>query len=401
MSRKPSDRDIWDPRVPVEDNYHNWNADPQISEADLPGDGPWLVDLFCGAGGFSVGLGRAGFRPLLGVDIHRPSIDTYRRNHPGVATVLGDIRKVDERTIRALIGARSVALVTAGVPCQGFSLSNRKRWERDTRNFLFLEFVRVVRLLRPAYVQLENVSGLVSTSDGAFVRDISAAIAELGYSVESRMLNAADYGVPQRRERIFFMGARAGHPIAWPAPTHGPGREPYRTVRDAIGDLPPLGNAETKDRYDAKPQTEYQRLMRGNCTQLLNHEAPAHPRSTIEKIARTRPGEPMYPRFRQRIRLDWDQPSPTQVSGGIRPQFSFGHPGQPRGMSVRERCRIQSFPDHCFICGGIVQGRVQTGNAVPPLLAEAIGEMIFAGLHGHAPRRRALPKKPAQLGLPV
>ena len=116
--------------------------------------------------------------------------------------------------------------------------------------------------------------------------------------------------------------------------------------------------------------------MRGECAELLNHAAPTHPEETIKKIAATRPGEPMYPKFRQRIRLDWDAPSPTQVSGGIRPQFQFGHPRDARGLTVRERCRIQSFPDRFEIRGGTVQGRVQTGNAVPPLLAFAVANAL-------------------------
>jgi DNA (cytosine-5)-methyltransferase 1 len=103
---------------------------------------------------------------------------------------------------------------------------------------------------------------------------------------------------------------------------------------------------------------------------------PNHPLETIEKIKNTKPGEPMYPKFKQRIRLAWDIQSPTQVSGGIRPQFQFGHPEDARGLTIRERCRIQSFPDDFIVKGGIVQGRVQTGNAVPPLLAKALAQAI-------------------------
>ena len=106
--------------------------------------------------------------------------------------------------------------------------------------------------------------------------------------------------------------------------------------------------------------------------QLTNHKAPNHPQDTIEKIKNTKPGFPMYPKFKQRIRLAWDIQSPTQVSGGIRPQFQFGHPSDSRGLTIRERCRLQSFPDHFVVSGGIVQGRVQTGNAVPPFLAKAV-----------------------------
>ena len=106
---------------------------------------------------------------------------------------------------------------------------------------------------------------------------------------------------------------------------------------------------------------------------LTNHKAPNHPDATVARIANTPQGEPMYPKFRQRIRLAWDIQSPTQVSGGIRPQFQLGHPEDPRGLSIRERCRIQSFPDCFEVVGGFVQARVQTGNAVPPLLAKAVG----------------------------
>ena len=129
-----------------------------------------------------------------------------------------------------------------------------------------------------------------------------------------------------------------------------------------------------KNEYDQKPFTTYQQLMRKHSTdKLTNHRSPKHPKSTIERINSTIPG---YPRFKQRIRLAWDILSPTQVSGGIRPQFQLGHPSDNRGLSVRERCRIQSFPDDFEVKGGTVQARVQTGNSVPPLLAKAVGLVI-------------------------
>lgn len=175
---------------------------------------------------------------------------------------------------------------------------------------------------------------------------------------------------------MIFLASAKGYPIAWPEPEFGTPERPYRTVFDAIGDLPSLQPGERKSFYTTQPQTEYQKLMREGSVVLLNHEAPKHPQSTIKKIKNTEPGKPIYPRFTQRIRLSWDKPSPTQVAGGIRPQFQFGHPSDPRGLTVRERARIQSFPDWYHFFGGIVQGRVQTGNAVPPLLAKAIAEKI-------------------------
>ena len=115
--------------------------------------------------------------------------------------------------------------------------------------------------------------------------------------------------------------------------------------------------------------------------QLFNHCSPKHPKETIEKIASTRQGEPMYPKFKQRIRLNENAPSPTQLAGGIRPQFQFGHPTQPRGLSIRERARIQSFPDSYKFCGGTVQERVQTGNAVPPLMIYNIAKLIAEDIY--------------------
>ncbi|MBN1475447.1 DNA cytosine methyltransferase [Candidatus Sumerlaeota bacterium] len=382
MASRETALDVWDPRVAPEENITNWTGEPVLhSPREAPRrDEPLMVDLFSGAGGFSLGLAAAGFAPALGLDHHIPSARTYARAHPAAATILGDIRRVPEALIDEALDGRSVDLVTAGVPCQGFSLCNRKRHDADRRNFLFHEFIRVVRHLRPRAVILENVSGLRSADAGGFAARIEAAIAESGYHVEWRLLNAAEFGVPQERRRVFFVGLRSGHAFPWPRPTHGEGQRSFVTVWEAIGDLPPLEPGQSAEEYAEKPFSHHQRCMRRGSRSLTNHTAPHHPRATVERIARTAPGEPMYPRFRQRIRLHPDRPSPTQVSGGIRPQFSFGHPTQPRGLTVRERCRLQSFPDTCFIEGGTVQGRVQTGNAVPPLLAEAIGRALLRAL---------------------
>jgi DNA (cytosine-5)-methyltransferase 1 len=152
------------------------------------------------------------------------------------------------------------------------------------------------------------------------------------------------------------------------------------TVRDAIGDLPPLAAGQSKTKYGKSPTSALAKKLRGKQDVLLNHEAPNHPQATIDRIAATKPGAPLYDSFRQRIRLSWELPSPTQLSGGIRAQFQFGHPSQARGLTIRERCRIQTFPDHIWVSGGLVQARVQTGNAVPPILAEQIAKSIIKAL---------------------
>lgn len=377
----------WDPSVEVETNFYNWNGEPIVEFGARAQDLSKLghVDLFSGCGGFSTGFEFAGFETAVALDIHPPSLQTLRRNHPAVRSILGDIRKVDSSQLSAMIDAgRPGLVVTAGVPCQGFSLSNRKRHADDKRNFLFLEFARVAKQLKPDVVVLENVSGLVSTKDGAFKRDIASAIEELGYDVHFALLNAADYGVPQMRKRVFFVGVPKGSVWLFPKREFGLSSSPHRTVRDALlGDLPRLRAGTARHGYSGPPTSEFQRWLRAEHDDMLfNHEAPAHPQETIKRIRETRPGEPMYPAFKQRIRLHPDRPSPTQICGGIRPQFQFGHPTQARGLTIRERARIQSFPDWYEFAGGVTQGRVQTGNAVPPLLARAIAVQIGRLLSG-------------------
>lgn len=348
-----------------------------------------MLDLFCGAGGFAVGASWAGFQSLVGIDYLAPAMETWTSNHPDSIGCLGDIKKIDAAELKKMLqnrGVEHINLITGGVPCQGFSRTNRKHVDNDERNFLFKEYMRFVEVFKPDYIILENVSGLRSTAGGSFEKAIKESMESLGYSVNVRLLNAADYGVPQVRHRLLFVGVKRNVGLAteyiFP---DGEFKDAHRTVRDAISDLPCLENNETKDTYGSPPRTEFQKLMRGVSKKLAirrpkklsNHTAPNHPQETIDKIAQTKPGTPMYVKFKQRIRLQWEAASPTQLAGGIRPQFQFGHPEQSRGLSIRERARIQTFPDSYIFKGGTVQERVQTGNAVPPLLIYNISKPIM------------------------
>lgn len=352
--------------------------------ATAPSDLPGHLDLFCGPGGFATGFEAAGFDSLLGIDMHGPSILTYARNHPRALTMQADIRSVSADEIAGVL-PRAIQVISAGVPCEGFSKANRNRDKFvDERNFLYLEFLRIVEAFRPPYIVLENVRALTSHSKGFFKAEIEDGMRALGYDVEARILDAQEFGVPQRRRRVFFVGRLPGWWFEWPNPSHGPGLATPVTVRDAIGDLPPLASGESAAEYEGRPISPFGKRMRGESVTLHNHEAPNHPPETIRRIAETQQGQPMYESYRQRIRLHEERPSPTVVSGGIRPQFHYGHPTQARGLTVREQARLQSFPDNYFFEGGIVQGRVQTGDAVPPLLAQAVAEQIREGLvRGH------------------
>jgi len=373
------EKNIWDTSIKVEENGYYWNKEPLLKKGNNIGTKkPIVAELFCGCGGTSLGFEMAGFETVLGCDIHTPSIQTFQTNHPDCSTITGDIKKVNPEVIKELLNGRPLDVLIGGIPCQGFSLNNRKRHENDDRNFMYKEFARFVEILQPKVVVLENVSGMKST--GNFVNDIETHLSQIGnMTVKSQLLYAPDYGVPQRRTRLVFVGIR-GKEFDFEniVKTHGKGTgKDYVTIKDAIGDLPSLKTKETKSKYKKEPFSAYQVLMRLNTNgSVTGHTAPNHPLATVEKIKNTTPGEPMYTRFKQRIRLAWDILSPTQVSGGIRPQFQLGHPKDNRGLTIRERCRIQSFPDDFIIKGGTVQARVQTGNAVPPLLAKAVALAI-------------------------
>lgn len=382
---------IWDSSVPVEkspylhDSFVKYlNIDNFFhDETKLT-----MIDLFCGAGGFAVGASWAGFESVLGIDHFQPAMETWMYNHPYAIGCLGDIKQIDPEYVKTILGEKGVNkvhLITGGVPCQGFSIANRKHNDNDERNFLFLEYMRFVKVFAPDYIILENVSGMRSTAGGHFEKSIKGYMESLGYVVTIKLVNAADYGIPQFRQRLLFVGVHKGcgftEPYSFPI---GAFEGHPRTVADAISDLPELGNNEFSNRYLKPAITEYQRMMRGEgnidaiafADVLYNHVAPNHRPEVLAKISQTEPGKPMYDKFRQRIRLRSDAPSPTQLAGGIRPQFQFGHPTQVRGLTIRERARIQSFPDSYVFKGGIVQERVQTGNAVPPLLIYHITTVI-------------------------
>ena len=383
---------VWDRTVPVEKSAYIQEKESEffnINNFAVPKNSLTMLDLFCGAGGFSVGCSWAGFFPVLGVDHLKPAMATWKKNHTESIGCLGDIRQINPERIKQILlekGVKHINLITGGVPCQGFSIANRKHDDYDDRNFLFLDYMKFVKVFSPDYIVLENVSGLRSTAGGHFEKNIKNNMESLDYDVSINMVNAADYGVPQQRQRIIFVGVKKGRSLTIPyilVRGNFQSVDKYRTVEMAISDLPPLENNERIMTYSSMPQNDYQRLMRGEgripikkTLILNNHVSPNHPVETINKIRNTKQGMPIYQRFKQRIRLALKAPSPTQLAGGIRPQFQFGHPTQPRGLSIRERARIQSFPDSYEFVGGIVQERVLTGNAVPPLMIYEIVKHI-------------------------
>jgi DNA (cytosine-5)-methyltransferase 1 len=358
-----------------------------------------VVDLFSGAGGLSLGFKMAGYKLAFALDVDWDAIRTYMANNPEVPWLCKDVRKISVKEIEDVAGLKKgdFDIMMAGIPCEGYSQLNRRYDPSDPRNYLFLEFLRLTKAFQPKAILIENVPGMFKRDKGLFKRAIEEALHKIGYTVFTVELNALNFGVPQKRERVFFAGFLGPiRDFSPPPPTHASTKsllsyinrkdnekesKRYLTVWDAISDLPSLRPGEAKRVYEGPPRTEYQKLMREGATMLYNHEAPNHPEWTVKRIAATPPGEPIYGTFKQRIRLKWDEPSPTIPAGGVRPQWFFAHPEQPRGLTVREVARLQSFPDTYVFYGSMIKQRILVGDAVPPLLAKAIAIHLKRYLH--------------------
>lgn len=346
-----------------------------------------VIDLFCGAGGLSKGFMDAGFNVIVGVDNDKDALNTFALNHNGAVAMNEDLSKQETfDKIKNIAGEKNIDVIIAGPPCQGFSLTGPRNFD-DERNKLYLAVIEMVKQFAPKGFIIENVPGMATLYDGQIKDEILRRFKSMGYNVECRILKACDYGVPQMRKRLIFMGIREeiGSPI-FPEPEFGPTtNKPYRTCRDAISDLPTrketLGINE--DVYSMPTQTEYQKLMRGNCNVLYNHIATAHKDFVKETIALVPeggnykdlpPGVGESRKFHMAwTRLDGNAPART-VDTGHRNLF---HYELNRVPTVRESARIQSFPDDFVFTGTRTKQDRQVGNAVPPLLGYALAKSLL------------------------
>lgn len=369
---------------------------------------PVCIDLFCGAGGLSNGLMQAGFDPLAGVDFDSHAISTYQANHPRSAAIQKDIASVTIAELREAVGGREIDLVAGGPSCQGYS-THGKRIEDDPRNFLFKHFARIVRQIRPKFFLMENVKGLLTYRKGYFRQLIQESFARAGYRVASRVVCAADYGVPQLRHRIVFIGTRLDTPLTFPLPTHQSTDElfckrPHVTVAEAIGDLPLLRGKLRHDHWEylCPPQNRFQTYARRGMQSkaVTLHQANGMSDAAREVVLLVKEGQGLRSippnllpdRFKKmrRIsdgslrkdcttlyhRLSRKAPAYTitcyfrNVASG-----PFVHPLEDRSLSYREAARLMSFRDSYVFQGSLLARQI--GNAVPPLLAKAIGKHII------------------------
>ncbi len=325
---------------------------------------PVCVDLFCGCGGLSTGLLDAGIDVRVGVDDDAPSIETFDLNHVarGSQGLRADVRELTGADLRALAG-EPVDVLVGGPPCQPFSVAGKRRALADHRGDLIFEFVRLLDELKAQAFIFENVPNLASVARGEVLADLLAAFAEVGYAASARVLLAADYGVAQMRKRLFIIGRRDACTLPMPpAATHAPVTNgqlsyltPYVTVSTALDDLPDVDAPEADT--------------------IANHEPTFHSDAMLEAFATLAPGT-REPKSRH-DRLHPDRPGYTLRAGtGNFSPLRPVHHRFDRVLSVRECARLQSFSDdfHWPDEQARLQQYRQVGNAVPPLLAEAVGK---------------------------
>ena len=349
-----------------------------------------ILDLFCGAGGMSYGMHKnSHFETKVALDINEKLAQTFRKNMPESELIIGDIQENDIKDkIINLSKKNKVNMIIGGPPCQGFSLKGKKLGLDDPRNFLFIEYLHLVKALNPLVFVLENVKSLMSTSNGWFKNQIISEIKNLGYEVTVGIVRASDYGVPQNRERVIFLCCK-NKAISLPAPTV----KKNLTVRDAIEDLAYLNSNEGnfEQSYITEAKTDYQKLMRKDSAKLYNHKASNHSKIAIHKLSMIPPekGKEYLPENllgKQKFnstwgRLKWDDPSPTiDTRFDAASNGTNNHPFLNRSITPREAARIQSFDDKFIFYGNKVDIRTQIGNAVPPLMAKAIADHIYENL---------------------
>lgn len=331
------------------------------------------IDLFSGAGGLHLGFERAGFDIELCIDNDNLVERTHRRNFPNIPMINKDICTVTSNEIRGYLSSGKVDVIIGGPPCQGFSTIGKrvssdpeKRAKKDPRNELVLTYAKLIRELKPKFIVMENVKGILTLQGGEYLKNVLQQLADAGYSAEYKLINMADYGVPEIRERVIIIGNRLGMPVEFPIPDHSDnpndGLPMWENCWDAIKDLESLGDM---------PE--------------FNHVALKHTEKNIERYKMIPEGgrlpeDALPPElYRKNFgntfkRLSRSKPALTMVPGND--AFPI-HPTLNRSLTVREAARIQTFPDSMIFEGNRRQQGHQVGNAVPPLFSQKLASFIL------------------------
>lgn len=354
-----------------------------------------VIDLFAGCGGFSLGFTQAGFDVRTAVEISPDIAAAYRKNHPDTEIIVDDIRNVD-----GLFGKGDSGIEIGGPPCQGFSMAGariRAGFVDDPRNYLFRHYARVVSAIGPQAFVMENVKGLLTFQDGAILREIIQRFStpELcgnqPYHVYPKLVNALDFGIPQKRERLVIIGSKRpvkDMEMLWAETRAELAKEDAHyfdpvTVEDAIGNLPPaVAHGSVPNPV---PQTHYRRYLAATSPVLYGHTQSRHSKLAVDRMHRvgcgqnaSALGEPINSIYGGAYgRLRWDRPAPTITTRFDTPAAGrFTHPDYDRTLTPREAARIQSFPDDYIFSGTRSAVCKQIGNAVPPKIAYFLARLV-------------------------
>ena len=341
------------------------------------------IDLFCGCGGLSYGFEKAGYSIILGVDNDENALETFKLNHQNSKGEKIDLFDEDFMgEIDKNIGEMNIDIIVGGPPCQGFSLTGTRNFD-DKRNTLYLRMFEIVKRYKPKAFVLENVPGMATLYDGQVKDEIIKRYTDIGYNVTAKVVIAADYGVPQIRKRLVFVGLLKSFGVFdFPEQTHK--EKDYITCENAISDLDSLENKQGLEEaeYGFVPSTDFQREMRAGSSRLYNHVATIHSQKVVDVIKMVPDGGNHkslpkgigeHRKFNEAwTRYNSKKPSKT-IDTGHRNHFHYKYSRIP---TVRENARLQSFPDTFRFLGTRTSQYRQVGNAVPPLMAEAIARKI-------------------------
>lgn len=318
------------------------------------------IDLFSGAGGMSLGFDKEGFSNVFSIDIEKSFCETYKANFPEHNLIQKDITKLTNQEILDLTNNKKIDVVIGGPPCQGFSMAGNigRKFIEDPRNLLFREFARVVEIVQPKYFVMENVARLFTHNNGKTRLEIIELFQKLNYRVDCKIINTADYGIPQVRNRVLFIGNRVTDNIIFPSKKV----EKYVTVKDAIDRFPKLNSGEKSKIANHIAMKHSEQML-----EKMSYVSDGGNRNEIPELLRPKSGD-----VRKYIRYKSSEPS-VCVTGDMRKIF---HYSQNRALTVRELATIQTFPDDFVFKGSTISQQQQVGNSVPPVLAMEIAVTI-------------------------
>lgn len=340
-----------------------------------------VIDLFSGIGGLSYGFyHNPSFEIVMANEYDKEIAKAYTLNHKDVFMINDDIKNLTTDLLKKYQKDR-IDLIIGGPPCQSYSTLGKRKM--DDRAILFEEYFRILNIIRPKMFIFENVSGLLSMQKGKLIETIKDKFSSLGYTLKMKLLDAANYGVPQHRERVILVGCLNKNNFKYPEITHGEGKGllPFLTLEDALSDLPHLKSGEIGTSYILEPQNDLQRFYRANCKTLTEDEAPKNGQQLIRIMEALKDGEskddlpielrPKSGYSNTYAKMWWKKSAPTITRNFATPSSSSRciHPIDSRALTTREGARLQSFPDDYLFYGSKSKKNLEIGNAVPPLLS--------------------------------